>query len=498
MRIIFAVIFAGLIAALLRCAHEARRSGKRMGIPVMYLLLALIPPLAGNLILILSTQRALSAFGCYVYFIGMDLVMLALLQFTLAYCSITWPRALRGTIWALLSLDAVQLLANLFTGHAFGMEEIMAYGAPYFRLVPHFGQTFHRVLDYGVLAMTLIIFLVKLVRSPRINSERYSVILATMVFTTVWETLYIFSRTPVDRSMVGFGIFGLLVYYFSLYYHPYRLLDRMLATVASEIPYSLFFFDVNGRCIWANKRGITLTGIQDYEAATERLDALLGSTGEADESWSGRRVTGTGDAMQSYVMERRTVTDEKGRAVGSFLTVRDNSDEEKTLQREIYNATHDSLTRVYNRAGYDLLLSNLELSTTLLLLIDGDYFKRINDRYGHEVGDRTLQKLAAVLVQNFRGEDYVCRVGGDEFIVLIRNADRSRDQEVRDRVGRINAQLADTADGLPEFSVSVGAAHGEGAADSTELFEQADRALYETKRAGRRGITFCAGPENDP
>lgn len=140
------------------------------------------------------------------------------------------------------------------------------------------GQTFHRVVDYGILAAVLVIFIVKVIKSPKINSERYSVILAAMVITTVWETAYIFSRTPIDRAMIGFGVFGLLVYYLALFYRPMRLLDSMLAQMASEIPDALFFFDASGQCIWANRPGMALTDIQseNYEPASDRLAAMFG------------------------------------------------------------------------------------------------------------------------------------------------------------------------------------------------------------------------------
>ena len=497
-RTAFAAILFCLIAALLVCADKARHSRKAIGVPVMHLLLALIPPMLGNLLLIISTNRALSTVGCYIYFLGMDLVMLALLQFTGAYCFIDWPKGVRYAVRALLGLDALQLLANLIFRHAFTMEELLAYGDPYFRLVPLLGQTFHRVVDYGILAAVLIIFFVKMVRSPRINAERYSVILITMIVMTAWQTLYIFSRTPVDRSMVGFGVFGLMVYYFALYYRPLRLLDRMLAAVASEMPDALYFFDVNDRCIWANKRGVELAGIEreDYDSATDKLKALLGTTGESGESWSGECVTGTGDAMRSYVMARRAVTDDKDRSVGSLLTVRDNSAEQKTLQREIYNATHDSLTQVYNRAGYDLLMGRLDLKNVLMLLIDGDNFKQVNDLHGHEAGDRTLQKIARTIERNFRSEDYVCRIGGDEFIVLMQHADESQYEQIRERIRRINDELGDFSDGVPPISISAGVAQGSEAADGAALFEHADRALYVTKRAGKSGITFYAATDD--
>ena len=262
MRVFFSILFLLLIAALACCAAIARRSGKAFSRQIMLMLLALIPPIIGNLILLVSTRRGLSLVGFYVNFLGMDGVMLALLHFTGTYCYIRWKTPVRVLAYLLLGLDAVQLLLNPFFGHAFSTEGIMAFDALYYRLVPHFGQTVHRVVDYGIVAAMLVIFAVKLVRSPRIDSERYSDILACMVLTTVWETLYIFSRTPIDRSMVGFGVFGLLVFYFSLYCRPLRLLDSMLATIASEMPDGLFFFDSSGRCIWANKRAAELVALE--------------------------------------------------------------------------------------------------------------------------------------------------------------------------------------------------------------------------------------------
>ena len=61
-----------------------------------------------------------------------------------------------------------------------------------------------------------------------------------MIVGGLWQTFYIFSRTPVDTSMIGFAVFGLLVFFFALYYRPLRLLDRMLANIASELKEALF------------------------------------------------------------------------------------------------------------------------------------------------------------------------------------------------------------------------------------------------------------------
>ena len=161
-----------------------------------------------------------------------------------------------------------------------------------------------------------------------------------------------------------------------------------------------------------------------------------------------------------------------------------------------FKANHDELTKAYNRAGYDLLLSSLDLSGAGFLLIDVDLFKGINDTYGHETGDRILQKVAGTLTRFFRSGDYVCRIGGDEFVVIMLQVNRGLRELIENKVTQINEALADTADGLPKISVSVGVAFGEDAEDPKQLYEHADLALYETKRRGRCGVSFYE-PQNE-
>lgn len=165
----------------------------------------------------------------------------------------------------------------------------------------------------------------------------------------------------------------------------------------------------------------------------------------------------------------------------------------KSVERLNFKASHDELTQVYNRAGYDLLLSSLDMDKLYMLVFDVDNFKLVNDNYGHEIGDKVLKKVAETVRHNFRSDDYVCRLGGDEFVVLMVHAARNQTRLIQTKFTRINEELADTADGLPKVSVSVGASHGVNASDARELFTQADRALYESKRRGRCDFTFFTG-----
>ena len=162
----------------------------------------------------------------------------------------------------------------------------------------------------------------------------------------------------------------------------------------------------------------------------------------------------------------------------------------RSVERLNYKASHDVLTGVYNRSGYELLISGLDLSSTYFLIFDIDDFKLINDNHGHEMGDKALKKTAQVIKNNFRADDYVCRIGGDEFVVFMVHADPENKKLIESKVNQINLELADDSDGVQAFSVSAGASHGHMAADATALFNQADKALYVTKRNGKKSCNF--------
>ena len=161
----------------------------------------------------------------------------------------------------------------------------------------------------------------------------------------------------------------------------------------------------------------------------------------------------------------------------------------KSLEQMNFQASHDELTGVYNRAGYEVILSGLELETTAMLLFDADVFKSINDQFGHETGDKILKKISEALVKCFRSDDYVCRVGGDEFVVFMVHINKNPERLIEEKVIQVNRTLWDDSDGLPRVTLSAGVSYGT-TKDAKEMFSQADTALYYVKDHGRNGCCF--------
>jgi two-component system cell cycle response regulator len=166
-----------------------------------------------------------------------------------------------------------------------------------------------------------------------------------------------------------------------------------------------------------------------------------------------------------------------------------------------FQATHDALTSLWNRAGIlTMLRSEFSRATRhhtplSLLICDIDHFKKINDTYGHPVGDEVLQQVSHYLRDLVRPEDCVGRFGGEEFLIVLSDCDRptldARANQVRQEISRVPFL---TQEGPVSVSLSFGAITIEPPCDVADLdlyVKKADAALYRAKAAGRNCVVFA-------
>jgi len=195
------------------------------------------------------------------------------------------------------------------------------------------------------------------------------------------------------------------------------------------------------------------------------------------------------------------VMGEKTGSVELHGVTRDITDR-RTLQMELQRqATVDELTSLYNRR-YFLLCAEKEMQRcrrhgTVLsfLMLDIDHFKQVNDTFGHAVGDLALQAVAGACVELLRSSDYIGRVGGEEFALLLVETNMSRAKIVAERLRRqIEAISLTTAGDQPVFlKVSIGVTERRMESDSlSAMMVRADQALYKAKKSGRNRVESMA------
>lgn len=160
-----------------------------------------------------------------------------------------------------------------------------------------------------------------------------------------------------------------------------------------------------------------------------------------------------------------------------------------------HEAEHDALTDALNRGAFDKILSIYEQgdSSFAMIMVDVDVFKQVNDTYGHSIGDKILVKVANNLQREFRSIDYICRIGGDEFAIVMVDVGSDLKEVVREKIAQVNENLSNPTDGLPAVSLSVGVAFSDRENPGDSIFKDADKALYKVKNSGRNNCGFYEG-----
>ncbi|MBV2128556.1 diguanylate cyclase [Arsukibacterium indicum] len=168
---------------------------------------------------------------------------------------------------------------------------------------------------------------------------------------------------------------------------------------------------------------------------------------------------------------------------------------EKAVSELEFLSNHDPLTRLYNRNHFDRTMQRVQRRSTQsqqtlsLIVIDIDYFKDINDKHGHSIGDAILRELAEILLAEVREHDQVTRWGGEEFVILCQHTTAA---EARALCQRITGAISHyTFSSNIKLSCSFGVAEQTPLENLLQCFERADKALYQAKEAGRNQICLA-------
>lgn len=171
--------------------------------------------------------------------------------------------------------------------------------------------------------------------------------------------------------------------------------------------------------------------------------------------------------------------------------------EENQVTQQIirHEAEHDALSELLNRGSFNKMLSLYSKGNIpfALIIVDIDVFKSVNDTWGHTVGDAVIQYTAQNIQAAFRSTDYVFRIGGDEFAILMLDVSSSMRSVVEEKLEALKESMLTPPEGIPAVTLSAGAAFSDRPNPRGSLFQDADRTLYAVKEHGKNGYQFYEG-----
>ena len=199
-----------------------------------------------------------------------------------------------------------------------------------------------------------------------------------------------------------------------------------------------------------------------------------------------------------YNIKITTIFSKEGKAIRAIGRISDITCQKEATQRLLHKAQRDGLTDLLNKIATQNLIEQAlcDKEPCALYMIDVDHFKEVNDNLGHMFGDAVLADIGGKLKKLFRASDIVGRIGGDEFMVLLKNVDNPA--LIVEKALAINQCLQQTFNTCYSISGSVGVAVSpKDGTTYTELYKKADIALYEAKRGGRnRFVLFDSSAES--
>lgn len=154
----------------------------------------------------------------------------------------------------------------------------------------------------------------------------------------------------------------------------------------------------------------------------------------------------------------------------------------------------DALTGLYNRRSMNKFINNACVAKKVFsfIMCDIDDFKRINDTYGHQCGDRVLKAISDIIVANIRENDYVCRWGGEEMLILVNGSPIDEAASVAERIRQqIEEMVVDAPEGEVNCTITVGIADSKEADQPDDIIAVADKRLYKGKASGKNCVVIC-------
>lgn len=379
-------------------------------------------------ILVPSQYHRFAVFMGGLYFLSTDWLVVYLMLFTSAYTQkAPVSKIPRRIVGLLAGIDSISFLVNTFTNHMFDVEVAKAdqLGIEYWDIQLHTLHSVHRIFVYSIVLYCLLVFSYCFVKAPVIYKNKYGSILFQVLAVVGLNIMCSVTDAKFDYSVILYASLAISTCYLALFASPKRLLSKIHSTIVEDSVVGMLAYDADGKCVGVNGMARELfSGSEDvYTTAEKYLSDLKEIYKDRQENIISveRTAVKDGQEIHIYITYQRFL-DEKGRELGCCFQLEDRTEVVRKYKEEQYRATHDTLTGLLNRNGFEEEAKKvLAKAGEPYYMVCSNFqdFKLYNELYGSDTGDKLLIAQADMI----RGEsdDYSisARIYADKFCILL-------------------------------------------------------------------------------
>ena len=382
------------------------------------------------LIAITSGYEKLVLFGYSAYYVSMMWLFYFLLSFALEYTDNSMEKHLNHKLMiAFLLVNSLSILMNNVWGHLFSVRKVLIFTEEAL-FVPVL-QPFYYV-HYAFTVMLAMFCLIALLLSGFTAAAFYRMkylVIALILVVLVGLNIHGF-RSVIDFSIIGYVAEVICIYYCAFVYTPQSLLQKTLSMVAQDMTVGLLVMDLESKLIYNNKCA------EDYLNGENQVKD---ESGRGLENWCRLLFMGEveegeidkifyrGKEEVAFKIQLQRLLDNKEHLQGYYFIIQDRTEEIMKLKRKQHQATHDSLTDLYNKEFFyeqaDNYIKANPQEQLVIICTDIKEFKMINDFFGSDVGDLVLTNYARKLDRHADKLLVYGRLGNDNFAALMRKGD---------------------------------------------------------------------------
>ncbi|MFV0504143.1 MAG: diguanylate cyclase [Lachnospirales bacterium] len=336
------------------------------------------------------------------------------------------------------------------------------------------------------------------------ESKRIAFIIKGTIIPFILVLMYLFNLTPygLDFTPIAFVFISLYYGYHILFKNVFLSLPYARYNVLENMYDGFLLIDINNNYIDSNARAKVLFPSLESAIIGINVSNFKGLPRVISQNNGTKSIiefpSRTSTGIKYYDFNSTTFYKNKRNELRCWL-IHDVTREKELRDKLVFMANHDTLTEIYNRKIFlrksnDLFYENIKGKKSFaILMIDIDYFKKVNDTYGHYNGDAILVQVAKILVNNFRASDVFARYGGEEFIVFLEDVRKEEALHVGENLRKTVEENNFTInENIVNITISIGIAMYNPRYHNhiDDVINSSDKFLYESKNGGRNRVTI--------